>query len=126
MKHSLAFILSLLLCFSALPISAKLYKYRDQNGVLVFTDDISQLPQQKAKTVETLKEVKQRTQAPIKRQSTIGNKNEGKPSKQETPASLINKYNELTQTKEALKKERQSIIEEKQRLMERRSELKKN
>ena len=56
-KWNGAMVLLMVLCLSAPPVLAEFYKYRDKNGVLRFTDDLSVVPPNQRPKVDTYKGV---------------------------------------------------------------------
>ena len=63
-------IVTILLVLLVLPmlVSAEIYKYRDQNGVLRFTDNLTEVPLAQRKNIEQYKEIK--TAPSVAEQST--------------------------------------------------------
>ena len=60
----------LFLLFAASTVSAEFYKYRDENGVLRFTDNLSEVPESQRKQVQSYQEIKSKPE-PEKKTGTV-------------------------------------------------------
>jgi len=93
-------IVTILLVLLVLPmlVSAEIYKYRDQNGVLRFTDNLTEVPLAQRKNIEQYKEIK--TAPSAAGQSTINEEAAQDPKAMEKELTdekgvLDNEYNQL-------------------------------
>jgi len=98
-------IAAILLILLALPVlaSAEIYKYRDQNGVLRFTDNLAEVPPAQREAVEQYQEIRtpaeavEQTPAPVSEKDAVQD------------ARSVEK--ELTHEKEALDHEYSQLME---------------
>lgn len=95
-------IVTMLLVLLVLPmlVSAEIYKYRDQNGVLRFTDNLTEVPIAQRKNIEQYKEIK--TAPGIAEQSTTKEEAAQDPKAMEKELTdekgvLDNEYSQLTE-----------------------------
>jgi hypothetical protein len=132
----LHYVLIVLICI-CLPAttSAEYYKYRDQNGVQRYTDNLADIPEDQRSKMETrdqiedyspLQEPAGNTRLEVEeRQKAMGDSEE--PEKQEvtipkTPGGLM--PDQLNQTKEALDKEIAELMKEKETLLQEKEKIK--
>jgi len=93
-------IVTILLVLLVLPmlVSAEIYKYRDQNGVLRFTDNLTEVPIDQRKNIEQYKEIK--TVPDTTGQSSVNDEAAQDPKAMEKELTdekeaLDNEYNQL-------------------------------
>lgn len=97
-------IAAILLILLALPVlaSAEIYKYRDQNGVLRFTDNLAEVPPAQREAVEQYQEI--RTPAEAVEQTPA-------PASEKDAQDARSVEKELTHEKEALDHEYSQLME---------------
>lgn len=114
-KSATVLIMALVFCLSA-SAHAAFYKYRDANGVLRFTDDLSEVPPEQRPKMETYGQVEdfQRPapQTPIKAPDEKAAEAE-KGSDGSRAAEIADQYKELNEMKTQLDAEYEALMTEK-------------
>ena len=115
--------------FFALPASAEFYKYRDESGVLRFTDNLAEVPPDQRPNVSTYEGV-QTAPGDVPAEKTAGpSDGEQKDAAAagdvdlEVKEDLEEEQNRLEQLKQSLDKERQELAGRKEALKEERKKL---
>jgi len=114
--QSKSVIIALILILVPLVSSAEFYKYRDESGVLHYTDDLSEIPANQRPKMDTYKEIDDFFLPELK-QSMIEDEKRQKLSN--TKAALDKEYNELMKTK-------QSLVDAQAETMQRSADAKMN
>ncbi len=57
MRRFILFVIFCIIIFSSPCVGAEFYKYKDKNGVIIFTDDLSQVPKNLRTTVKTYQSI---------------------------------------------------------------------
>ncbi len=100
-------IVTMLLALLVLPMfsSAEIYKYRDQNGILRFTDNLTEVPVAQRENIDQYQEIKTKPAVAEQAPDTIS---------EQTTAQTVEK--ELTDEKGVLDNEYSQLVEMRQRL----------
>jgi chromosome segregation ATPase len=101
---------TVLLVLLALPVlvSAEIYKYRDPNGVLRFTDNLSEVPAAQRENIEQYQEIKtpvgtlEQTPADASEQAVVQDSKAVEKELTDEKEVLDNEYNQLTETRKSL------------------------
>ena len=117
MTFRIILVLVFFLLATAIPSSAEIYKYRDANGVLRFTDNLQEVPKDQREQVESYQEIKTKKEPEVQpaQKDAAGQQNA-----------------EMAQQAEALKKEKELLdaeyakLEEDRKLLVELSEKERN
>lgn len=120
----------IVLLLSPTPAFAEFYKYRDANGVLRFTDNLAEVPQDQRPNVSRYQQVED-FQAPAAQppEATEANQREKRESESESgrqAAEISARYKELNQKKAALDQEYTELTAAQQALAEERKSANTN
>lgn len=116
MNRKIWILFLILILFSA-PVSAEFYRYVDKDGNVLYTDDLSQVPEAQRSGIRVFNEFKDVTS------STTGNEakqreqlsaGEGETTNQKGAANFEKRKQLLDSEKGALEKERQDLVKEKE------------
>lgn len=99
---------------AAVPAGADLYQYRDENGVLSFTDDLTRLTIEQRQELKAMREIK-----------TVMPEAPEDPDRDKITAELQKERDELKQFKDGLDNTYRQIKADKQKLMARRDAYEK-
>lgn len=99
----------------AAPVSANMYKYVDENGNTVFTDDYSKVPEDQREDTESMPTYEPK-EAPSTEEAVPKENDDQKPSQAQPAEKAKNKFEgqeQLFETRKALKAELEAIQKEK-------------
>ena len=105
------------------PVSADIYKYVDENGVLIFTDNFVDVPADQRQTVDRFKEIK--SAPPAKAVESTMQPPAPPPKKKNSASSLAPNAENLTKL-QTLNAEKQRLDKEYETLVRQRQALGKN
>ena len=112
MKCKTIFIVCFLFILSNLSVSAEYYFYTDKNGIKHYTDDLSEVPEDKRPGLNIYQSIqtKNKKESPKKENKTNTITLESIEAKK---VELINEYNALVKKKEALSRQKKALGEKK-------------
>jgi hypothetical protein len=124
-----AIVLLMVLCLAVPAAFAEFYKYRDENGVLRFTDDLSMVPPDQRPKIDTYEEVKSSAPppaaaAPAEAPAAAADEDRPKKALDATDVSgVAAEHKRLDQRRKQLEKERQNLGRQKQALQQERARI---
>ena len=128
-----ALVLLMVLCLSVPAAFAEFYKYRDENGVLRFTDDLSMVPPDQRPKIDTYEEVKSSAPPPaapsaVESSAETPPKAAGEGGKRKAldakdVSGVAAEHKRLEQMRKQLEKERGDLARQKQALQEQRARV---
>ncbi len=129
-----SFLIVLVLLWLPGPISAEYYKYRDQNGVLRYTDNLADIPEDQRPKMETRDQAedflspqeraaKARKEADERRKALTASEIQEKPSETLTSSSGGGSAEQMRSTRDALEAEYAEMMKAKQALEAKRNTL---
>ena len=98
----------LFLVAMALPVSAEFYRYKDEHGNVIYTDDLNKVPLDQREQVKSYEESVYRPPIAEKKDEAQG--------KAEEPGAEDKDYDRLRRQEEALNRERDALTKERDRL----------
>ncbi len=115
----------LLMVLSTYPVAADIYKYRDDQGVIRYTYDLAEVPEDQRPQVQTYEEAKPETGSAVQTEEIAdgdkGNNADDKAA--DTPLVDEEKIDELNQRKKDLDQELADLMEEKYSLIKEKEKL---
>jgi len=113
--------LSLLIIFTYGSASAEFYKYKDANGNVRFTDDLSKVPESQRPNVTSYEESDSPSPSAAPQKEAESDEKADKTTEEDavkTNASLNEQRNQIQQKQDNLKKEFKGLMDEKAKLAE--------
>lgn len=105
--------------------SAEIYKYRDAQGVIRYTYDLGEVPENQRPGMKSYEEVSSTTEVDSGDQAEIGTGGDDKGSPSEDPSPIVDdqKIEKLNQKKKELDQEFAGLMEEKYKLLKEKERL---
>ncbi|MBL7178926.1 MAG: DUF4124 domain-containing protein [Desulfobacterales bacterium] len=125
MKQGRWILLLILILFSA-PVSAEFYKYVDKDGNVLYTDDLSQVPEEQRAGLRVFDESQSGTYSTtgdVEKQEKQMLPGEGETSRQKEAGDFEETRQRLEKQKEALDKESEALEKEREALVKEKEEL---
>ena len=126
MQGKTLFVTLLLMVFVSGPVTAEIFKYRDAQGVLRYTYDLGEVPEDQRPGIETYEEeTASVVESPQKSQNgeASADESENKPADDVPPPVDEQQIEELTQKKKDLDAEFAGLMEEKYSLLKEKEKL---
>jgi len=115
----------LLMVLSTYPVSADIYKYRDDQGVIRYTYDLAEVPEDQRPQVQTYEESTPEAGAAAQTEADVASDEGNKTDEKDAGPPVVDKekIEELNQKKKELDKEFAGLMEEKYRLIKEKQKL---
>ncbi len=126
MQDKTLFVTVLLMVFLSGPVTAEIFKYRDAQGVLRYTYDLGEVPEDQRPGIETYEEeTASVVESPQESQNgeVSAGESENKPADDAPPLVDEQQIEELTQKKKDLDAEFSGLMEEKYNLLKEKEKL---
>lgn len=117
------FLLLFMILFGIGPAVADIYKYRDAEGVIRYTYDLAEVPEDQRPKVKTYEEKPTETEAIPAKENKESEGDSAKESEKEPPVVDENKIEELKKKKKDLDAEFADLMEEKYKLLKEKEKL---
>ena len=118
-----SWILFLILILFSASVSAEFYRYVDKDGNVLYTDDLSQVPEAQRSAIRVFdesKDVTSSTTGNVEKQREQLSPGQGETSKQKGADNFAETRKDLDREQEALEKERESLEKEREELFSKR------